>query len=126
MRRSLVILLFALGGCGDPTSPMGVLGAWGSESTRLDVTLVGGSFAAPCLEGTLSEPLLPDAMGRFEVAGTLTNVGGAAGSIWTTIDVTFRGSIQGNEMDLIVDRGAGSDEVLALIRHKSPSIPGCP
>jgi hypothetical protein len=125
MRRSLILLL-ALTACGDGISPLGVLGTWGGESIRLDVNPAGASFHAPCLYGTLDGPLLPDGAGRFEVPGSISIIEGAAGGNTTTDPVTYRGFIEGQYMSLIIDRGAGSDELLLLIRHKSPTIPGCP
>ncbi len=45
-------------------------GTWGGQGARLDVTEGGGTVEFDCAHGTISEPLVPDEIGHFEVRGT--------------------------------------------------------
>ncbi|MDQ3650891.1 MAG: hypothetical protein M3458_11590 [Acidobacteriota bacterium] len=45
-------------------------GTWGGQGARLDVIEGGGTVEFDCAHGTISEPLVPDENGHFEVRGT--------------------------------------------------------
>jgi len=70
-----LLLLLALA-CEEnsPTAPKKLdrmpVGAWGGEQISLTVSETGGTLEQFCARGTLDQPILLDAGGRFEVAGT--------------------------------------------------------
>jgi hypothetical protein len=55
-------------GAGDPVP----IGPWGGAHAALDVTASGGRIEYDCAHGTLDEPLVLDARGRFDVTGSHT------------------------------------------------------
>jgi hypothetical protein len=81
MRSFLLLLLLLLVACA--SSPGGASrlervpsGEWGGEHVRLTVESAGGIVEFDCAHGTLDQPLVLDADGRFDVRGTLVAEGG--------------------------------------------------
>ena len=86
------------------TSTRVAAGVWGGPHVRLQVSDDGGAIEYDCGHGTLAQPLVLDAQGRFSVAGTHTREGGPV-----RIDiapasqpVSYTGSVHGQTMTLTV------------------------
>lgn len=70
MLRSLVLLaLLGSVACMDPEMPAPVLGEWGGEHLGLVASTEGASLEFDCASGRTSGAIIPDAAGRFSVAG---------------------------------------------------------
>ena len=65
--------LFALAGATTTPTPAAreplAEGSWGGPHVTLTVTREGGQLDVDCAHGTLSQPIAPDADGRFEASG---------------------------------------------------------
>ena len=66
---AVIAVLFAAA-CADPLTPADLLGEWGGEHIALTVTAAGATLEYDCASGSIDEPLMPDASGRFEARGT--------------------------------------------------------
>lgn len=51
-------------------------GSWGGDHIVLTVTSEGGTFEIDCAHGSINEPMLTDAKGRFDVRGNYVREGG--------------------------------------------------
>jgi hypothetical protein len=70
MRRSLVLLaLLGSVACLDPEMPAPVLGEWGGEHLGLVASVEGAELEFDCATGRTRGAIIPDAAGRFSVAG---------------------------------------------------------
>jgi hypothetical protein len=79
-------------------------GDWGGEHVRLTVSDTGARVEFDCAHGSLDEPLVLDATGRFDVKGSLV---GEAGPIRkddteNARPARFRGEADGQRMSLEV------------------------
>ena len=74
MRVVATGLMVATIACSNPTGPGNPLptGTWGGEHVALEITAEGGRIEYDCAHGDLSEPLVVDRSGRFDVTGTHT------------------------------------------------------
>jgi hypothetical protein len=62
-----VLLLVA--GCLEANAPALVTGDWGGEHLGLSATVAGAELEYDCATGRITEPIRPDAAGRFSVSG---------------------------------------------------------
>ena len=70
MRRAVLFSsLLALTGCLEANAPALVLGDWGGDHLGLIASASGASLEYDCAAGKISEPMRPDAAGRFTVSG---------------------------------------------------------
>lgn len=70
MRLAVFFLsLLALTGCLEANAPALVLGDWGGDHLGLVASASGASLEYDCAAGKISEPMRPDAAGRFTVSG---------------------------------------------------------
>jgi len=70
---ALSILLLILSSCHkyEPvTAPSDIYGTWGGEGLVMVVGPEGTTLEFDCGTGTIDEPIIPDAAGMFQVAGT--------------------------------------------------------
>jgi len=67
---STLFLLAACGSAGGAGRHSLPAGTWGGDHVNLTVTEEGATIEFDCAHGTLKGPILPDAEGRFETAGT--------------------------------------------------------
>jgi len=80
-------------------------GVWGGEHVRLRVTDAGGQIEYDCAHGTVAEPLVLDAQGRFNVKGTHVREHGGpirVGLEPATLPARYTGSVEGQKMTLTV------------------------
>jgi hypothetical protein len=85
-------------------------GDWGGEHVRLTVSDTGAKVEFDCAHGTLDEPLVLDAEGRFDVKGSLLVEGGPVRLDETRKPqpVRYRGETDGERMSLEVALEGGS------------------
>ena len=70
MRRAVLFsALLALAGCVEANAPALVVGDWGGDHLGLSASTSGGRLEYDCAAGKISEPMRPDAAGRFSVSG---------------------------------------------------------
>ncbi len=73
---SLLSIALLLAACSDSSSVTGLkdgklrLGTWGGDHAGLTVTNDGGTLEYDCAAGTIEQPFLVDAAGRFDLVGT--------------------------------------------------------
>jgi len=105
-------------------------GSWGGMGIRIEVTETGAQIEYDCAHGTISEPLLLDADGRFDVKGLhFREHGGPVreGEEARGDPVRYTGRVTGENMTLTVrsegsDTHAGSYE---LVRGKTGRLHKC-
>ena len=77
------------------------VGTWGGRSLQMEVTQQGATLEFDCAQGTIPEPLVLDATGKFRAKGTFQTGGGPVrrdqkpGS-----DVVYTGTVEGDTMQL--------------------------
>src|SRR5437764_14800124 len=61
-----------LAGCNSPIQPdtRPAVGVWGGAGVRIDVSESGAAVEYDCASGTIDQPIVADAHGRFSVRGT--------------------------------------------------------
>ncbi len=139
MRKTSVLPLFfllctlALVGCGGGgTSPISApltsapVGTYGAEDIQLQVTATGAQVALPCGQsGQITQPLLLDANGHFDVAGTIIPFQAAPVPPPKPVSARFTGATDGKTMTLTVTPspvGAPSAGVYTLTYGASSAI----
>ena len=77
-------------------------GVWGGPHMRMQVNDDGGTVEYDCAHGTLAQPLVLDAQGRFSVTGTHTREGGPirVNAAPAGQPARYTGSVQGRTMTL--------------------------
>src|SRR4249920_342380 len=77
-------------------------GDWGGQHVRLTVTDSGATVEFDCAHGSLEEPLMLDANGRFGVKGRLVGEGGPVPKDEPAVGqpVRYRGESDGQSMSL--------------------------
>jgi len=106
------------------------VGSWGGDHVVLTITNEGGALEYDCAAGTIDEPFVVDAGGRFDLRGT--HVRGHGGPIRVGEEpdrhpARYTGRIDGNRMTLTVmmtdlDQSVGT---FTLIFGASPRIVKC-
>lgn len=95
------LLIAACTAVSQPTGP--VTGAWGGPHIGLVLDASGGTIEYDCAAGRLTEPLIPQPSGEFEVQGTHTpGHGGPAieGEVLPTYRARFTGRVRGDRMTM--------------------------
>ena len=106
MRRPVfVLLLLGSVACMYPEMPAPILGEWGGEHLGLVASAAGADLEFDCATGRTSEAIVPDAAGRFSVAGF--HVPGHGGPIRedeepVEIPARFDGTVRGDLMTISV------------------------
>ena len=105
------------------------VGLWGGEHVRMVVSDVGARLEYDCASGTVDQPMILDARGRFDVRGSYTlDRGGprrqeqaAAGR------ARYVGRVDGNMMRLTVTLATGNEPVgvFTLTRDQDPLLTKC-
>ncbi len=127
----LVILFLACSETVTGPKPGSVpLGAWGnSESglgaSRLTVTGAGGTLHQTCADGTISQPIVLDAGGRFDVAGEYAVT---VGPTQNSQRARYTGSVSGQTMMLTVTETSSGATFgpFTLRSGEQPSLAPCP
>jgi hypothetical protein len=87
------------------SSPTGPIGMWGEQGLALEVTDTQVTISAPCFVGQIPQTLTTDAMGNFNITGTITPMIGPGGQ---ARPATYRGTISGNMMTLRIASDLGT------------------
>lgn len=113
MRVAVGAVAVLLGACG--SGPVGVpgpvpFGTWGGLGIQMEVSASGAkvSHLNGCTGAVISQPLIMDSNGRFEVDGVYSSPafwGPGTGRSWSAL---FSGRVRGSSMDLTVSESDGS------------------
>lgn len=106
-RASAGIALLLTTACTEPPTSADLFGEWGGEHIGLTVTAAGATLEYDCASGTIDEPLIPDANGRFQARGTFVpGKGGPAveGEEPVRHEALHQGTTDGKSMTLRVTR----------------------
>jgi hypothetical protein len=105
-------------------------GTWGATGIAMEVTESGAGIEYDCAHGTIDQPLLLDADGRFNVkghhfpehAGPIRDGEGAGGQ-----PVRYTGQVTGDTMTLAVTPEGGDTAISShtLVRGKTGRIRKC-
>ena len=93
------------GGCSSSISQIDLTGKWGGEHIGMVVSDSSATLEYDCAHGTIDEPIIPDAEGKFEVSGVHVFEHGGPIRIDEIPDehlAVYRGHIAGKEMTLIL------------------------
>ena len=87
-----------------PAAPTKVrAGVWGGPDLQMDVTQQGAALDFDCAQGTMLEPLLLDANGKFQVKGTFHSQRGGPirkDQASRGVDVVYSGIVEADTMRL--------------------------
>ena len=116
---------------GTPTTSGGqkLSGLWGGLHVSLEISDQGSTLEFDCATGLISEPILLDSAGRFDVTGSYTRQG--PGPIRQGVQrdarATYSGSVTGETMQLKVRLEGSSEPVfdLSLTRGKQGKVTKC-
>ncbi len=105
-------------------------GLWGGEHIRMQVSDEGARIEYDCAHGTISEPLVTDSGGRFDVKGSHTKERGGPvreGEHSDGQPARYSGRIDGQAMTLTVTLAERKETVgtFNLTYGKSPRIVKC-
>jgi hypothetical protein len=106
------------------------LGPWGGEHVSLLVTETGGSLEYDCAHGRITEPLVADSSGRFDLSGTHTREHGGPireGEKANSQPARYVGSTDGRTMSLTVTLRDSNQDVgtFTLTRGETGRIVKC-
>jgi len=103
-------------------------GAWGGEHIVLEVSERGAEAEFDCAHGQVTQPMMLDKHGDFDVAGTFTPEHG--GPVRREENVTaaparYSGHVDGHTMSLTVTLGQEKVGSFTLIRGALPNLTKC-
>ena len=103
-------------------------GAWGGEHIVLEVSERGAEAEFDCAHGQVTQPIMLDKHGDFDVAGTFTPEHG--GPVRREENVTaaparYSGHVDGHTMSLTVTLGQEKVGSFTLIRGALPNLTKC-
>ena len=106
LNLSLLLLVWIFySGCGSSISQIDLIGKWGGEHIGMVVSDSSATLEYDCAHGTIDEPIIPDAEGKFEVSGVHVFEHGGPIRIDEIPDehpALYKGHIAGKEMTLIL------------------------
>ncbi|MGH7476840.1 MAG: hypothetical protein ACRELD_11160 [Longimicrobiales bacterium] len=100
-----VFVLVVLSGAACGAGPAGPLptGRWGGEHLAMDVTTTGATLEYDCARGTVDEPIVIGADGRFTASGTHTSEHPVlGGEPYPTLEARYEGLLTGERLTLRV------------------------
>jgi hypothetical protein len=77
------------------SSPDGPIGFWGEQGLSVEVTDTNVAISGACFAGQIPQTLVTDAMGNFNISGTITPM---IGPIGQARPATYQGTITGKTM----------------------------
>ena len=117
MRRppiTFLALTFGLSACATEPSTAPLRGQWGAPDLAFEATGRSAALRLPCdAQAHFAGPIVPDASGRFEVAG-------AVAERYTAAQVRVTGVLSGSELSLglrFTDKNGGSETKTVLLRR---------
>ena len=101
---------------------------WGGEKAELTVTGSGGIVRLFCRHGTVDQPILSDASGRFDAPGMLVFEGGPVALDETPYrrPARYSGWTDGQTMILTVEVEGSSLGPYTLVKGQKGRLGGCP
>jgi len=126
----LLIVWIIYSGCSSSISQIDLIGKWGGEHIGMVVSDSSVTLEYDCAHGTIDEPIIPDADGKFEVSGVHVFEHGGPIRIDETPDehpALYKGLIVGKEMTLILVLTDTDTEIdaFSLTRGVEPLIYKC-
>jgi hypothetical protein len=104
-------------------------GKWGGTHVEMQVTPQGATLEFDCAEGTISEPLLLDASGKFQAKGTfLPQHGGPTtkDDASRNVEVVYSGTMKGDTLEIeFTLHGEDSPEKFTIVRGKAGILRRC-
>ena len=92
------------------SSPDGPIGFWGEQGLSVEVTDTDVTISGACFVGQIPETLVTDAMGNFNIGGTITPM---IGPIGQARPATYQGTIAGKTMTFsITETLSGSSSTI--------------
>ncbi len=128
---SLLVMVWVFySGCSTSISQIDLTGKWGGEHIGMVVSDSSATLEYDCAHGTIDEPIIPDAEGKFEVSGVHVFEHGGPIRIDEIPDehpALYKGHIVGNEMTLILVITDTDTEIdtFSLTRGVDPLIYKC-
>jgi hypothetical protein len=127
--RLLMVWIF-YSGCSSSISQIDLKGKWGGEHIGIVVSDSSATLEYDCAHGTIDEPIIPDAEGKFEASGVhVFEHGGPIRSdeIPDEHPALYKGHIVGNEMTFILIITDTDTEIgtFSLTRGVDPLIYKC-
>ncbi len=128
---SLLLMVWIFySGCSSSISQIDLIGKWGGEHIGMVVSDSSAILEYDCAHGTIDEPIIPDAEGKFEVSGVHVFEHGGPIRIDEIPDehpALYKGHIVGNEMTLILVLTDTDTEIdtFSLTRGVEPLIYKC-
>lgn len=121
------------GGRSSPTSEGGnqnaLGGVWGGTGIAVTVTASGATVEFDCAHGTIAQPVVLDASGRFSANGTYVQEHGGpiAPGPEDSHPAVYRGTVQGSTMTLTVTLSDTAQTVgtFTAVHGASPRIVKC-
>jgi len=118
------------GGCSSSISQIDLNGKWGGKHIGIVVSDSSATLEYDCAHGTIDEPIIPDAEGKFEASGVHVFEHGGPIRIDEIPDehpALYKGHIVGNEMTLILVLTDTDTEIdtFSLSRGVEPLIYKC-
>jgi hypothetical protein len=106
-------------------------GVWGGEHIRIDVSDSGADIEFDCARGTISQPIVLDAQGRFKLQGTYkaeTPAPATAdrGSTGSGVTATYSGVLNGSSLLLEVSiEGQDTSRTFDLVQGDQGHLAKC-
>lgn len=131
MRRWLrLFLLLGAGACLEPELPGPLIGSWGGEHLGLVASASGVTLEFDCATGSIPTAVVPDAAGKFSVAGFHSP--GHGGPVHedeepVQIPARFDGAVRGDLLTISVTLTAGATTLgpYTLVRGATPRVFKC-
>ena len=117
---TLLALTLSLSACGTDPNTAPLSGQWGASDLAFDAIGRSATLRLPCdAQARFRGPIVPDASGRFEVAGTVAQR-------YTAAQVRVTGVLSGSELSLTLRftyaGGASETRTALLLRDVKPDF----
>ena len=124
----LALVYFPLAAQAGPGPTALAPGVWGGEHITLQISEAGGDVEFDCAHGQITQPIVIDEHGNFDLAGTFTaEHGGPVRRDEQTPDTPARysGHVDGSTMSLTVKVGKETVGTFALSRGAQVNLTKC-
>jgi len=103
-------------------------GSWGGQHVGMEITENGARLEYDCAHGTIDEPIVLDADGRFEAGGTQSRERPGPtrqGEKDNSVPASYTGTVNGDQLTLRVSVGGQAAAAFTLIRGRAPRLIKC-